>query len=169
MNKQHPSRLRFNFGFFLEAPLGSSRTYELDYPEVQVEELTVKPLNGSFTAVRTSEGIYLSGQLSTNLEINCVRCLKDATITLILNLDDLCYYPPSQAPEGEYVLSEEGEFDLVPLVRELIVLENPLHPVCQPDCQGLCAKCGQDLNQQQCACEIDEIDPRMAILQQLLN
>lgn len=55
MNKQHPSKLRFNFGFFLEAPLGTSRTYELAYPKIQVEELTLTPLNGTFTAVRTPE------------------------------------------------------------------------------------------------------------------
>ena len=60
MTKQHPSRLRFNFGFFLEAPLGTSRTYELAYPDIEVEELTLTPLNGTFTAVRTSEGVYLT-------------------------------------------------------------------------------------------------------------
>lgn len=169
MTKHHPSRLRFNFGFFLEAALGTSRTYELAYPEIQVDELTLTPLNGTFTAVRTSEGVYLSGQLNTNDDITCMRCLTDATINLVLNMDDLCYYPPSEAPEGEYVISEDGYIDLAPLVRELVVIETPLHPVCKPDCLGLCAQCGQNLNEQKCGCEEDDVDPRLAILKQLLD
>ncbi len=169
MTKQHPSRLRFNFGFFLEAPLGTSRTYELTYPDIEVEELTLTPLNGTFTAVRTSEGVYLTGQLNTNQDITCMRCLTNATITLPLNLDDLCYYPPSEAPEGEYVISEEGFVDLAPLVRELVVVETPQHPVCKPECKGLCAQCGQNLNEATCTCEVDDVDPRLAILKQLLD
>ena len=169
MNKQHPSRLRFNFGFFLEAPLGTSRTYELAYPEIEVDGLTLTPLNGEFTAVRTSEGVYLTGQLATDHNINCVRCLTDATIDLTLHLDELCYYPPSEAPEGEYVINEEGYIDLAPLVRELVVVETPLHPVCKPECKGLCAQCGQNLNEKTCTCETDDVDPRLAILKQLLN
>lgn len=169
MNKQHPSKLRFNFGFFLEAPLGTSRTYELAYPKIEVEELTLTPLNGSFTAVRTSEGVYLTGTLHTNLEITCMRCLTETTINLELPIDDLFYYPPNDVPEGEFVINEDGFANLDPLVRELVVIETPLHPICQPDCKGLCAQCGQNLNEKTCDCTTDTIDPRLAILKNLLN
>ena len=63
MSNKRPSRLRFNFGFFLEATLGTSRTIELNYPTIEVEDLTLSPLAGTFTATRTSEGVYLSGVL----------------------------------------------------------------------------------------------------------
>ncbi len=169
MNKQHPSKLRFNFGFFLESPLGTSRTYELAYPKVEVEELTLTPLTGSFTAVRTSEGVYLSGMLNTNLEITCMRCLTETTINLELPIDELFYYPPSEAPEGESVIHEDGFAHLDTLVRELVVVETPLHPICKPECKGLCDQCGQNLNEQLCDCETDNIDPRMAVLKNLLN
>ena len=169
MNKQHPSKLRFNFGFFLEAPLGTSRTYELAYPKIQVEELTLTPLNGTFTAVRTSEGVYLSGALNTDLEITCMRCLTEATINLELPIDDLFYYPPDAAPEGEFFINEDGFANLNPLVRELVVVETPLHPICEETCKGLCAQCGQNLNEATCDCKTDNIDPRLAILKNLLN
>lgn len=169
MNKQHPSKLRFNFGFFLEAPLGTSRTYELAYPKIQVEELTLTPLNGTFTAVRTSEGVYLSGALNTDLEITCMRCLTEATINLELPIDDLFYYPPDAAPEGEFFINEDGFANLDPLVRELVVVETPLHPICEETCKGLCAQCGQNLNEATCDCKTDNIDPRLAILKNLLN
>jgi uncharacterized protein len=169
MNKQYPSKLRFNFGFFLEAPLGTSRTYELAYPKVHVEELTLTPLNGTFTAVRTSEGVYLSGTLNTDLEITCMRCLTEATINLELPIDELFYYPPDAAPEGEFFINEDGFANLDPLVRELVVVETPLHPICKETCKGLCAQCGQNLNEAICGCKTDNIDPRLAILKNLLN
>ena len=169
MTNKRPSRLRFNFGFFLEATLGTSRTIELNYPTIQVEDLTLSPLTGTFTATRTSEGVYLSGTLHSTLVGQCVRCLEPATTPISMQVDDLFYYPPHTAPEGEYAIGEDGFIDLAPLVRELAVLETPIQPVCRPDCQGLCIECGQNLNEGDCGCESDPIDPRLSALQQLLN
>lgn len=169
MKSKHPSRLRFNFGFFLETSLGTSRTIELNYPTIQVEELTLRPLSGTFTATRTSEGVYLSGTLTSTLITQCVRCLEDATIPIQLKLDDLFYYPPQTAPEGEYAFGDDGYVDLAPLVRELTLLETPMQPICRPDCQGLCVECGQNLNEGHCSCEPDLVDPRLSALRQLIE
>lgn len=170
MEKQPPSRLRLNFGFLLESTLGTSRTIELSYPAIQVApDLVLSPLAGSFTVTRTGEGIYVSGVLNSTLEINCVRCLEDGKINIALQLDDLFYYPPHAAPPGEYIMGEDGFLDLAPLIRELAVLEQPIQPVCQPDCLGLCVECGQNLNHGRCNCQVDDIDPRLSILRQLLE
>ncbi|MCP4362081.1 MAG: DUF177 domain-containing protein [Chloroflexi bacterium] len=169
MIKQHPSRLRFNFGFFLEATLGTSRTYELDYPNIYLaEDVTLPLLKGKFLATRTGEGVYLSGQLHTEQKINCVRCLEKAAVPIIMPVDDLFYYPPP-APEGEYNLGEDGYVDLAPLIRELVVLGIPIQPICQDDCFGLCVECGRNLNKGECGCNREHIDPRLAILSEFLD
>ena len=41
--------------------------------------------------------------------------------------------------------------------------------LCREDCLGLCQECGANLNDGDCGCAPDEIDPRLAALQQLLN
>lgn len=169
MTNKRPSRLRFNFGFFLEATLGTSRTIELDYPTIEVEDLTLSPLAGIFTATRTSEGVYLSGTLNSTLVGQCVRCLEPATTSISMQMDDMFYYPPHTAPEGEHAIGDDGFIDLAPLVRELAVLETPIQPICRTDCQGLCIECGQNLNEGDCGCEPNPIDPRLIALQQLLN
>jgi uncharacterized protein len=169
MINKRPSRLRFNFGFFLEAMLGTSRTIELNYPSIEAEDLTLSPLTGTFTATRTSEGVYLSGTLSSTVVSQCVRCLEEATVPIKMKMDDLFYYPAHTAPEGEYTIGEDGFIDIAPLVRELSVLETPIQPICRPDCQGLCLECGQNLNEADCGCEPNPIDPRLSALQQLLN
>jgi uncharacterized protein len=170
MQKKGISRLRFNFGFLLEASLATSRTIELDYPHVLVaDDLELAPLCGTFTATRTGEGIYLSGLLNSSLDISCVRCLKEAKVQTTLQLDDLFYYPPEAAPEGADSIGEDGYIDLAPLFRELAVLEIPIKPICKEDCKGLCVECGQDLNEGNCNCETENIDPRLSILRGLYD
>ena len=170
MSKSRPSRLRFNFGFLLEAPNGTSREVELNYPTIRVsEDMILEPLAGSFSATRTSEGIYLSGRLKSRIIQECVRCLEDAVVPLGLEIDELFYYPPDAAPAEVYVVGENGFIDLSPLVRELALLDTPIQPLCRLDCQGLCINCGQNLNEGDCGCEEDDIDPRMDVLKQLID
>jgi uncharacterized protein len=170
MTKSRPSRLRFNFGFLLEAPNGTSRDVELNYPKIRIsEDMTLEPLSGSFTATRISEGIYLSGRLHSHILVQCVRCLEDANVPLTMEVDELFYYPPGAAPPESYVVGENGFIDLSPLVRELAVLDMPIQPLCRPDCQGLCMICGQNLNEGDCGCEDEDIDPRMDALRHLLD
>jgi len=170
MSNQRASRLRFNFGFMLEATLGTFREIELGYPTIWVsDDVTLTPLEGKFGATRTSEGIYLSGTLTSNIPIECVRCLDEINLPIILKIDDLFYYPPLTAPAGEYIVGEDGFVDLAPLVRELSLLEVPMQPICKPECQGLCVQCGQNLNEGICDCQRDDIDPRFAALKQLLK
>ncbi|MCB8983951.1 MAG: DUF177 domain-containing protein [Ardenticatenaceae bacterium] len=169
MDKQHPSRLRFNFGFLIEARLGTSRTIELDYPTIDVEDLRLAPLKGTLEVTRTSEGVYLAGTLNTVITVECVRCLNDAYVPLTVTLGELLYYPPWEAPPGELYIGEDGYIDLAPLVRELALLEVPIQPTCRPDCQGLCQECGQNLNEGDCGCEDEELDPRLAMLKELLD
>jgi uncharacterized protein len=170
MSKSRPSRLRFNFGFLLEAPNGTSREVELDYPSIRVsDDMILEPLRGDFTATRISEGIYISGRLNSHILLECVRCLEDANVPLTLDIDELFYYPPEAAPAETYVVGENGFINLSPLVRELALLDTPIQPLCRPDCQGLCMICGQNLNEGDCDCEDDEIDPRLEALKNLLD
>jgi uncharacterized protein len=54
--------------------------------------------------------------------------------------------------------------DLDPIVREQVLLALPMNAVCREDCQGLCAQCGQNLNEKKCGCETKVADPRLAPL-----
>ena len=170
MTNKKPSRLRFNFGFLLEANPGTSRTIELDYPSILLEdEVLLEPLTGSFQAIRNSKGIYITGKLASNTEADCARCLDPVRLPIEIELDDLYYHPPQTAPAGEFSVGEDGFVDLAPLVRQLSLLAIPMQPFCKPDCKGLCAECGQNLNDGACHCEKDTIDPRLSALRNLLD
>jgi uncharacterized protein len=167
--KKRPSRLRFNVGFLLEAIRGTTRVVELDYPAIEVtSDVTLAPLKGQIIFTRTSEGIYVSGELHSTVPAECVRCLEATTVDIEFSFDDIFYYPFYTAPEGEAAVKESGIIDLAPLVRELSLIAIPMQPLCRPDCQGLCMECGQNLNEADCGCEVDDIDPRLAKLSELL-
>jgi len=170
MNSNKGSKLRFNFGFLLEAITGTSRTIELEYPSILLEDdVTLTPLTGNFQAIRNSKGIYITGQLHSHIGAECARCLDPLQLAINIQLDDLFYYPPQSTPVGEFSVGEDGFLDLAPLVRQLSLLEIPMQPFCRSDCKGICPECGQNLNEAACDCEIDRIDPRLASLRSLLD
>ena len=53
--------------------------------------------------------------------------------------------------------------DFGPLVRDAIVLELPMAPLCRDDCSGLCPECGANRNEGDCGC-VAPSDPRWANL-----
>jgi uncharacterized protein len=65
--------------------------------------------------------------------------------------------------EDELYPIVDDTIDLGPLVRDAIVLELPMAPLCREDCRGLCPQCGADRNEGDCSCAAPK-DPRWANL-----
>jgi uncharacterized protein len=77
--------------------------------------------------------------------------------------DDRHVRPEGDEDEDTYPLHGEM-LDLQPLVRDALMLELPLAPVCSDSCKGLCPRCGADLNDGPCDCDDAPADPRWAAL-----
>lgn len=94
----------------------------------------------------------------------CRRCLRDVAGTVESWMQEIFETTPV---EGETWPLEGDQIDVEPVARETVLLELPLVPLCQDDCQGLCAECGVDRNEVDCGHTIDRSDPRWAALDQL--
>jgi uncharacterized protein len=70
--------------------------------------------------------------------------------------------------EPVYLVAPDGMVDIAEPTREQIWVSLPLQPLCRPDCKGLCAQCGINLNHESCTCQEESIDSRFAILEELL-
>jgi len=96
------------------------------------------------------DGVLVTGELDVPIEGSCARCLEPFADTLELDVQELFAYEGSttvETSEEDEVRRVEGDhLDLEPLVRDTVVLSLPLAPVCRPDCRGLCADCGQRLD-----------------------
>lgn len=97
---------------------------------------------------------YWQGTLRTVVRGECRRCLTPIAVPVAAAIGALF----SQDPEAEddpdaYALAAEATaVDLVPAVREELLLAVPRYTLCREDCRGLCPQCGQDLNAGPCGC-----------------
>jgi uncharacterized protein len=76
--------------------------------------------------------------------------------------------PEAESGDDFIVLPEHTEeFDLLPIVRERIILALPLKPLCREDCKGLCPHCGASRNTESCDCTDERQDERWSQLRKL--
>jgi len=155
----------------------------LEKPEAQVDvqinlgrqllsdDLDVASVNGTLHLGRTTEGIWIRGTLAVVVDLQCVRCLMPVERELEIELDERFQLPPIREEDrGEvYPIEADHHIDLEPVLREAVIVSTPMRVLCRVDCAGLCATCGQDLNEGPCDCPIDDVDPRMAALKALLE
>lgn len=130
------------------------------------EAVTVK-----VRAERTVAGsVWLRGSLKGRVRADCRRCLQPVELEIADGFDLL--FDPQASPDDEdltlYAFDPKAEeLDLGALIRERFLLGVPAFPLCREDCRGLCTRCGADLNDGACGCEIGEPDPRWTQLQAL--
>jgi uncharacterized protein len=130
---------------------GQARAIDL---EVALEPIvlggqTYRPAGGGSEArldvSRTSTGHALRLRFSTELSGPCVRCLEDAATEIRIDSREIDQ-PSTRDEELTSPYVSDGELDVDRWANDALVLALPTQPLCRPDCAGLCAVCGQSLN-----------------------
>jgi uncharacterized protein len=138
---------------------------ELDGLSGVAAEITAgSPVAVDLQLERVPEGIVVRGTLSAAWSAACSRCIEPVGGEISVHVDELFELNPL---EGETYKLDEDVIDLEPMVRDALLLELPLAPLCSADCAGLCATCGVNRNLTRCECVTTEIDPRWAALRSL--
>jgi DUF177 domain-containing protein len=126
-------------------------------------DLHVTDFGGQIQLGRTPQGVVVQGQFTAQLPAECVRCLKPCSQLVRTKLQDLFIYPPSNSSDPLLTIGEDAILDLEPLLREYMLLDLPMRPLCRPDCQGLCPVCGTDLNVSECGHDRQTAPPAPSI------
>jgi uncharacterized protein len=167
---QHRDPLRLNVGFFIAQPVGYSRDFPLEASSIRLEEnLAVNGASGNARITRTAQGLLVQVKLQGSLDTECVRCLNPFSQFLTPEFTELYAFTRNSITDSGLLLPENHQIDLSPLVREYMLLELPINPVCRPDCKGLCPVCGNNLNENTCVHDDSMIDPRLSVLKNLLE
>jgi uncharacterized protein len=152
-----------NVAQLLHAPVGTTRSYPLDEREpALMDELTLlSPIVGTLKLTRTNHGILAEIHYTVDLEQECGRCLEPARSTIVSDLSEELL-PTTNIVTGlpEHIdadpetprINANHEVDLTDLIRQDIVVQQPLQPLCRPDCPGLCQVCGLELQTGACNC-----------------
>ena len=107
-------------------------------------------------------GVVVRGIVTSRWRGECRRCAKVVGGDLSVALSEP-YLETAQPGDDEAYPLDSDLLDLGPALRDAILLELPLAPLCEEDCKGLCGQCGADLNDGPCSCE-PPTDPRWARL-----
>lgn len=127
------------------------------------------PLDLDLRLESVGEGVLVTGAVEATLKGECSRCLDPIEEDLVLDIQELYFYPDKEAEEDASRVSAEETIDLDPVVRAAVVLNLAFSPLCRDDCEGLCPDCGANLNDDPDHDHPDRIDPRWAALQGLVS
>ena len=164
------SPLRLNVGFIVAQSAGFSRDFPFDLPQINIPpDLHLSSLAGMVRSTRTPQGILLQVEIQSKIDLECVRCLSEFQQMLKTSFTELYAFSQRYVTDSGLIMPETGIIDLEPLLREYILLEIPISPLCRSDCKGLCPICGNNLNETTCQHEDDAGDPRLASLKSLLD
>lgn len=115
----------------------SPREIELETERVRLRQ----PVKAKAGILKITNAVSVNLTLNASIYTDCSRCLNEVKIDL------------NKEVKLNYRVSSPGEvIDLNPDIREEIILEYPIKPLCKPDCKGLCPKCGKNLNEGSCKC-----------------
>jgi len=152
MSNKNPFILKL--GSLLPQTAGYQREFTFDYPELQLaEDFNLRQLEGLLTATRTQQGLLIQGKFEAQLQLQCVRCLKDYDHLLAWELTELYVFNRRDATKEDLIVPDNAQIDLTEFVKEEALLDIPINPICKEDCQGLCQVCGADLNEGDCGHE----------------
>ena len=121
-------------------------------------------LHAPLTMEGASGGVFVRGMVSAVAEHTCHRCTAtwrepvEALLTEMIGVGD----------DSDYALDGDVA-DLESPIRDTVLLALPLVPTCRPNCLGLCARCGADLNTGACPGHEDESTSPFAGLRELLE
>lgn len=162
--------IRLNLARLLEEPVGSRMRFDVDEAQQRLaEDLLVEFVWGTIEFTRTNRGIFGEGQLHSQVQLECARCLESFSQPIDFHLESQFGLPPINPQGGTiFPIGVKGILDLTEALREQILLDLPMRPLCRPDCRGLCIKCGKNLNEGPCDCVQETIDPRLVGLKELL-
>ena len=149
---------------------GQSKEIDATFPAPSGIGDEIVSVVGSFDSI--VDGLILNARISAPVHAECTRCLKPIQRDWTVNVTSFFPYEDKSAAgkggkagkngkeeevdiiagedeaEDTYPLLDGGAWaDLEALLRDTLVEELPLQPLCKPDCKGLCSQCGIDLNE----------------------
>ncbi len=114
--------------------------------------------------------LEFSAEASGKLKAECARCLKPLVADFNVEFTEMLKNVDEEISDKDAVVIFEGNLiELYDIIRSNILVGLSTKYLCSEDCKGICPVCGADLNESDCSCEKDYIDPRLEGLRKLLE
>jgi len=138
---------------------GEMREHELTFDEhepIGVPLLSIPsdgPIYLDLRVEAVEQGVLATGAVSGTAIGECTRCLTPVSFEIDENFVELFHYQVDyrhKSKSKEIDVQDEDELmemdgDLIDLdapIRDALILNLPVNPLCSEDCEGLCQGCG---------------------------
>lgn len=130
------------------------------------------PARYDVSVTNTAAGFVAQGYVHARVHAECARCLEAFPLELEGTVDAF-YVTPAHADglpeEQEYDLVRDGRVDLFPAIEASLAVEAPFAPLHSEECRGICARCGANLNVEDCGCPGEESESPFGALKDMLD
>jgi uncharacterized protein len=102
---------------------------------------------------QTSGTFHFHGRVAGSFASQCHRCLDPVNVAIDGDFDLMVRRGEhgGETAEDMVVLSpSEHHLDLSPVIRETVLLNEPMIVLCSESCRGLCPECGANRNRETC-------------------
>jgi len=128
------------------------------------DRITDKPVRVNVHLESLTDGVSVTGSVHAAWHGECRRCLVPMNRDIEVAVTEM-YQVVVQDPDAHAI--ELDQINLLPMVRENVLLALPLAPLCVESCAGLCPSCGVNRNDTLRACEEPPADNRWDALDSL--
>jgi uncharacterized protein len=141
--KREPLKALINVTQLLKEPVGFSQSYDVNgILEGEIEG----SIEGAAKMIHTTRGVLVQCELSAEVKLVCSRCLEAVLCPVSFTAE--AEFLPAADASGDLALSsaeQSEEFniddknivDLGELIRQYVLLNLPMKPLCRSDCPGI--------------------------------
>ena len=145
--------------------------YALDLSSVELDGVFpfTSPVSVTATARNRASLVTLTLDCVYDYRRSCDRCGEDFTRREQKHFAHMLAQTLVDEGNDDYIETPDFTVELDEVVLTDVLLHLPSMNLCREDCKGLCPQCGQNLNLGACGCRAKAVDPRLAVLQQLMD
>jgi uncharacterized protein len=141
--KREPLNALINVTQLLKEPVGSSQSHDISGIIGEEVEGFVE---GKAKVIHISQGVLVQCKINAEIKLICSRCLdaflcpisftaEEEFLPISDVSDDLALSSPEQSEE--FTIDDKNILDLGELIRQYVLLNLPMKPLCRPDCPGM--------------------------------
>ncbi len=129
-----------------------------------------KPLSITGRILNTGKSLMLRAVCKGAAATQCARCAKDITVPVEFTVDEILVQDDgSVSVDDEAILFSGTSIDIDDIAASNFLVNIEGKYLCSEDCRGLCPNCGADLNEGDCGCTGNDIDPGWAVLADMIK
>lgn len=139
--RREPLQALIDVSELLKERIGSSASYKVSGSFAEEVEGFV---DGKVKLTRSNRGILVQADLDAEVKLQCSRCLDIFSCPLSFNVEEeflspfeLGFISAAAEEEGNFAISEENMLNLGELIRQYVLLNLPMKPLCRPECPGI--------------------------------